>query len=500
MSKALQTLMKGSAISFVAMLLLGITNYLIRRTLALNLSEIEYGFFYAAFSFCMLFLSYLDLGLGQSAVILMSKYCAKELYDKVNGIFSLIIILKILGGLLIAIPLVIVTPYLAVNYFKYPQGEGAFYFFCMLIPVTAVAGTINAAYDAKKDFLTKNILNVIQYIIIVILLLVFIRQGKLVLAAFAFLVSPAIIFLAGMLNLSKVHSVKLRIKGIYKNNFKETFHLSKWVALSVAGLSTMSHMDTQMLVWYKGLDSVALYNIALPIMQIMNSFMFLPQVFMPIAADLWHSGDHDELKRICSIFINTAGIAGGLIVITLICTRDVLIIYLFDEKYLGAQYALIILCTGVGVFVVAQFLMNTLNATGKQKQVSVNILIGVAVNIAANAVLIPIWGISGAAIATCLSYLVISILSFLLLRSSVGINVNIRKLSMLFALTLVAAISAWYMKIEVGHTLINSVLLCFCIVLIYCFVVLLLMKEERKVLIKMIGARIKSGRGGGSDE
>jgi len=242
MSKALQTLAKGSAISFIAMFFLGTTNYLIRRTLALNLSEVEYGFFYAVFSFCSLFLAYLDLGLGQSTVILMSKYCSKQLYTKVNGFFSLAILIKLTCGMVVAVPLLLTAPYLTEHYFNFTKGLPAFYLFCFFIPVSAVAGAISSAYDAKKDFLTKNLLIIIQYAITLCVLVAFISEGKLILAAFAFLFSHAIIFLVGVFKLQKLHSVKLTLKGVSLNNSKELLHLSKWVALSVAGLSTMSHM------------------------------------------------------------------------------------------------------------------------------------------------------------------------------------------------------------------------------------------------------------------
>lgn len=74
----LKSFLRGSVVSMIGVVSMGIMNYLIRRTLALNLSEIDYGFFYSAFALVMIVMVFLDLGLTQSTVILMSKSFAEN--------------------------------------------------------------------------------------------------------------------------------------------------------------------------------------------------------------------------------------------------------------------------------------------------------------------------------------------------------------------------------------------------------------------------------------
>jgi len=487
MSSALQTLAKGSAISFIAMIFLGATNYLIRRTLALNLSEVEYGFFYAAFSFCSLFLAYLDLGLGKSTVILMTKYSSQKLYDKANEIFSLVTSYKLFASLLIVLPLFCITPYLAENYFCYPSGEDDLYLFWLIIPLISMSNTCYHAFDSKKDFLSKNVLNVVHFFIILVAVLCLIDTYQLRVVVLAFAFTPVITFALGKSILSKRHSVYFLFKmDSKKERMKEIFHFSKWVALSVAGMSTMTQMDTQMLLWFKGLENVALYNIALPIQQILYSFMFLPQVFTPIATDLWHSKKTEELGRICSLFINLTVFAGGALILTLISTRDLLIIYLFDEKYLAAQFALIILCSGVALLIMGQFFMSTLNSIGAQKKVSIIIILGVLVNVCANAVFIPMWGINGAAFSTSLSYLVIVLLTLKELRKVIPVAVHVKKISYVAVVAATLGVVSWELKQGVSSELPGSILLVLGNITVYAVLIAAIMKDEISFLLKKI--------------
>jgi O-antigen/teichoic acid export membrane protein len=64
-----------------------------------------------------------------------------------------------------------------------------------------------------------------------------------------------------------------------------------WVAVSTAGISSIYYLDTLCLTLLRSLDEVAIYNIALPLMQIAQCLMVFPVVFTPIAAEMWAKGD-----------------------------------------------------------------------------------------------------------------------------------------------------------------------------------------------------------------
>ena len=162
-----------------------------------------------------------------------------------------------------------------------------------------------------------------------------------------------------------------------------------------------------MLTGFSNLESVALYNIALPVMQIYQSFMIFPIVLTPIAAELWQSGKRTELQNLMKKIniLSIVGLTCGSTIIFLTPVNLRAIDILFSSEFTSASTALNILCLGMLVLVVGQMYTNALMAMGKAKKVAVINITSALINIAANVILIPRMGIVGAATATALSYL-----------------------------------------------------------------------------------------------
>ena len=93
----------------------------------------------------------------------------------------------------------------------------------------------------------------------------------------------------------------------------------------------------------------------------------------------------------------------------------------FGNEYLESQAALLILCPAVAVLSAAKILANDIAARGKPELNVYTSSLGLIVNVIGNLILIPKFGMVGAALATLGSYLSISIMT---LAIYVGLSGN----------------------------------------------------------------------------
>jgi len=417
-------LVTGSLVSVLVSVLIGLLNYLTRRTLALNLPETSYGFFYSAFSFVMLFLAYLDLGLNSSGTILIARHDTHGQHEKARAVFSIIFFLKLAGGLAIGGILLAFAPLLSRHYFSHPDGLYGLMVLCAFIPANALCGTVVSTLDAYRQFLARNLFQAAKFGLIFLAVISFATRAPNTGPAVAYAAGATIMFVVGLLFLRWKHGLAIRLPSgqNVSQTWHETWHFGKWVAISTAGMTTMFYMDTLMLTCLQGLKSVALYNVALPVMQIMQSVMILPLIFMPIATQLWQHKHREELGGLITVVMEISILFLCFVAIGMACLRELIIRLLFAEKFLAAGNALVILCAAMAVLVLGHFLINTLNAMERQKDVARIVIIGAGVNIAANLVLIPWLDIEGAAAATLVSYLVIAFLGHRTMKSALDLK------------------------------------------------------------------------------
>ena len=424
-------------------------------------------FFYAAFSFVMLFSAFLDLGLGYTANVLIAKYdISPEYHCRKTKIFTLIFIIKVILGTIVLVFLLFSSTWLVNNYFNYPAGKLTFIILSISLLSSILAGFCYSILSALKDFKISSILQNISAIISFILIIVFINKIGILAPAISFVLNGFFVLIVGLVYISKKHNLTLHIKLKSDNAvIKELWSVGKWIAFGTAGLNILYYIDTIMLTMLTNLKSVALYNIALPIMQIFQSLLIFPTVFIPIASSLWAKGEKKEIAFITNHFISfSIGAVWTTLLFTFSFGKNIISI-LFSVKYIDANNALIILCSGVVCYSLALFILGVLNCSGNEKQGTYIIIIGIILNVTLNLLLIPFLGIVGAALATSSSYLLILLIGIIKILK---IITNIIFPWRLFITTSIAGFSSllllYYFRHD-KHTASISVLIIFLIIL-----------------------------------
>ncbi len=300
--KQLKSFAKGSAVSLVGAGILGIINYFIRRTLALNLSENDYGFIYSAFALVMPIIIFLDLGMTQSTTILLAKCFAKKDSREAGKIFSHAFYIKLTLAVVVFIILELSSPYITRYYMKYPGGNLPLMLILSLIISKSLEGIFFCVVTAKKSFSTQQLLRNISALIILIMVLTGARQYGLNYCIAAFVVGSIVTAIIAAPILTKKYELKIKPpSSLDRKMINEIFSISTWIAISAAGMSLMYYMDTACLTLLKGLEAVSMYNIALPIMQIAQSFFVFPAIFTPIVAEMHQKKDYAGIRKSCII-------------------------------------------------------------------------------------------------------------------------------------------------------------------------------------------------------
>jgi len=435
----------GSFVSLLGAVLIGIMNYLVRRYLANTFSIGEYGFLYAVFSLLTLLLAVVDLGMTQAGTILIAKNRAGNRPLRANSIYSFILMSKTFLGTAVYLILALLSSFLVVHYYKFPAGQTIFLIVALLLIFQSAETVCMSGMDSAKAFGIKNLLQSAKILLIFLGIVLFSAQYGLVFAAGMFPACALLSFIAAYLVLAHKFGLKAVPEIAFNlRTFKHTWDLSRWIAVGLVGLTAISNMDSILLAGLSTPERVGIYNIALPIVQIVQSIIILPVVFTPIVAELWQHGRKEEIAKLTEAITAILFILLWLALITTLPLSRFIITLLFGPQFTEAGTALTILCTGTIFFAAASFYVNALNSCGAARQGAAIMLGGAVFNFICNAILIPIWNINGAATATALSYLFISLIFYRVLRGRIPMHLPVKAmLYITFAGLAVAAAAAW---------------------------------------------------------
>ena len=189
----------------------------------------------------------------------------------------------------------------------------------------------------------------------------------------------------------------------YNFSYHQIFVRSYPMALSAIAYFIMQSIDIIILTIYEGFESIAYYSVAVKLATATAlALMSVNIVIAPKIAEIYSTNDFNKLNKLINDSARIIFIISVPILIILFIFSD-FALSLFGENYVLAREALLLLLAG-------QFFSSLcgpgaiyLNMTGKQKKLNTILILGLVINIILNLVLIPIYGMEGAAAATLIS-------------------------------------------------------------------------------------------------
>ena len=211
---------------------------------------------------------------------------------------------------------------------------------------------------------------------------------------------------------------------IQKTSLREIVSLSFPMLMTASINFILNQTGVLMLGMFRTEHEIGYYSAAVRLVTL-TSFMLhaVNTMAAPRFAELYHSGKVDELLHVARkstklIFWTTAPVSVALMVL-----GSPILVILFGSDFAAAGWAMIFLLIGQTFNALSGSTGIFLNMTGNQKALR-NILLGSAiVNVGLNLVLIPGFGIVGAAVAGMISTILWNGLALIMIRIRFGVSI-----------------------------------------------------------------------------
>jgi O-antigen/teichoic acid export membrane protein len=474
--------------------------FLGRVLVARFFTQVDYGIFSLGYVILNVLVVISLLGLQDGVARQIGYYRGKNDMLKVRGIISSSIQMVFLGSLILLTILFFTSDSISIKVFHEPRLSTPLKVFAFAIPFFAILQLLVSIFRGFERVKERVYFQSIGYnaLFPIFLIPVLFFHLPFINVIYAFTASIGATCVILIFYVIRRFYIPLnRDKRLLINDpiGKELLFFSVPLLIVYMLAQVMNWTDTLMLGYFTTSELVGLYNAAVPLATIIITFLYSSHfIVIPVAAKLYSQNLMLELKRNYQILTKWILFAVFPIFFIFVFFPEIVINSLFGVNYVKASVALQILAVCFLIQIVLGPCGATLLSMGKSKFMMSVGLIGASLNVFSNAVLIPIWGIEGAAIATALSLLTVHTLySINLYRISKIHPFTKNYLTPLSASTLIISLVYLIVKSFISVT-IWLIPLLFVTFIAICILVLLLSKgiEEEDVTL-LLEIERKSG-------
>jgi len=408
-------LMGGAAI-FLGMLVGNAFGYLARLLLARNLTPEEYGLYYSIVTLFMLVMVLVRLGYNEAITRYTAKFSALQQYSKLRSSLFFIARVQLVLATTASLLLLALASWLTINYFQNDRARTILIMFIVLIFVSAVSGyfgSILAGLHRMRVLGAYRFLDKFLFFAFLGILLFAGVERTALLPALAFLLTNIVlVFIPIIPALNALIDMPVKKYEAYPLIHKRITSFALYAALASIGSMIIGYIDTLMLTYFTTLEQVGIYNSVLPtalLVGLMNTA--LVTVVLPIASELRATKDHARITYGLQTLYKYGILLTVPLALTLFMFPAEIINTLFGTAYVQGSSTLQILSLGTIFLTIISANKAILSGIGKPKLLSNIIMISALLNIVLNILLIPSYGIFGAAWATNASYLLILVLT-----------------------------------------------------------------------------------------
>jgi O-antigen/teichoic acid export membrane protein len=273
------------------------------------------------------------------------------------------------------------------------------------------------------------------------------------------------------------------------SHFKALFTFSFWSFLSSGGVLIFTYADTILIGIFMTPGDVGIYRIAFQLAAVVSFSVLAFQAVLFPWWSRWHAKNDINMIELSlskattyCLLLAIPATTGGIIL------SENLLYFLYGESFESGANTLIILLFVQVASIFMLLLTMCLNAVNKPRESFMVTLVSAVLNIIFNLLLIPAFGILGAALATLLTMSINTFLAYILLKPIVKLSLERDSISYMILSSIVMALVVlaytYYLKIENFASLCSIVLIGACIYFIILFTLDKNLKKEIKNLLK----------------
>jgi O-antigen/teichoic acid export membrane protein len=415
--------LKGSAVTLIAMIVAVIfalvNNLIIGRVYGAE----ELGVYSTINSFLIIMVMFSLIGSDISILRFIPEHLSKYSLSSAFSVYKKLLIMVVSTAIILGIVVYSASGFIADDIYKKEYLTTLFLLTSPFILFYAVNNFNIASLRALKEiklFALFQVLNpLFIFVVLISLTLIDKQQYNSVYSLFA---STLLLASTSSYFIWKIYkrSNNEQKATVADTRYKTLLGISLPMFLTAAMQVVIAQTGIIMLGMFATMSDVGIYSVSVKLASL-TVFTLMPinAIIAPKFSELFHSGDHTELKKIAQkssklIFWSIAPF------VTVLLIFGVEILGLFGESFHLGYTAMIIVIVGQSINALTGSVGYLLNMTGNQKTYNYIVIAGAILNILVNLILIPKYGLNGAAFASMTSMIFINITASIYSKKKLG--------------------------------------------------------------------------------
>lgn len=266
----------------------------------------------------------------------------------------------------------------------------------------------------------------------------------------------------------------LRLVKFRKDHLRSLFDFSVWSFLSSGGALIYAYADTLLIAYFMSSADVGIYRTVFQFTTIACFITLAMQVVLLPKISSWRAmGENEKIVQTLARAITTSLLLAVPICVGGWILGDRLLYYLYGAPFVAGTFSLWVLLVVQIANVFMLLLTTTLSAINYPRESFRVTVIASIVNIILNILLIPYFGILGAAIATCCAMSLNAFLAHRILSKIIVLRLEVHSIRSICAAALAMGVSVLLFRFFIPITTIYLVFaaVCFGIVIFLLFVI-----------------------------
>ena len=371
---------------------------LISVYLARTLQKELFGVYSLTISVAFLLMVFTDLGINATTVRFCARAFSKGDYEELRGFFKFLTKIKITLSIFSSLLLFLLSDFLSQNVFREEALSLPLKFASILILFLPLSGYLTSVFNAFNDFKANFVRAVSYEFSRVIAVISLVTLGLSVIGAILGYVVASITATVTLLSLLVKKYGRILFGKEKKIKKRGVLKFTSYLTIGSITWTIFAYVDSVMIGIFMPVEYVGYYRIALLVVSAISGILSVPAVMFPVFVALEGEDLRTAFKRAFKYSSMIAvPVAFGLPVIAKPVIRVA-----FGAEYLPAVTALWILSLLI-LRAALGFWGNIFNAKGMPEYPVYVLSLAMVMNVLLNYLLIPIFGISGAALATVAS-------------------------------------------------------------------------------------------------
>src|SRR3989338_7160103 len=383
--------LRGAFVSYIFLSLSTVAALAIKAVLARGLSVNQFGLFYAVLAFVGMFTFLRDLGLSEAQVRFIPGFLHRGQLGRLKGLFSLL------------------ATWLSTVYFRNEAAAGIIVLLGLSFLFEGIVEAISMAFNAAHSIFLQSSMQFLQLLAVLVVSVLSLDRLGVRAPALGYLLGGLLAVVVYFPLLHRVTYPFLAKTGIQlsRKDVKEYLGFSIPLVPATAAIDFLyGKLTVALLTLFGTLSQVALFSAALTVSKLLRHvFDPIRTVLFPMSSELWEKGRKDRLGEGISLLYRYALIVTLPLAGILIAFPEELLRILFGGQYTAGISVLRILGVTMVLVTYVTILEAVFMGIGQSALATKQIWAGGIINLAAGLLLIPKYGMLGAALTLLLALL-----------------------------------------------------------------------------------------------